>query len=59
VINALRGSLSDVQHLTHDMSGNDAFVTSRHDGILKKPAAISAATGIVILDPAEALGTAR
>jgi hypothetical protein len=44
-----RRKVTDVQHLlAHHMSGNDAFVTSDEDDMVKKRDALQAATGIVI-----------
>jgi hypothetical protein len=51
-----RRKVTDVQHLTaHRMAGHDAFVTSDHDDMLRHRDAIRRRTGIVILDPAEAV----
>jgi hypothetical protein len=57
---ASRRKITDVQHLTaHLMAGHDAFVTSDHDDMLKKRAEIRARTGIVVVDPDEAVQLAR
>lgn len=55
-----RQKVTDVQHLTaHLMAGHDAFVTSDQDDMLDKREAIRERTGIVVVDPAEALAMAR
>jgi hypothetical protein len=55
-----RRKVTDVQHLTaHLMAGHDAFVTSDHDDLLRKRDAIRRRTGIVVVDPAEAVQMAR
>jgi hypothetical protein len=51
-----RRKVTDVQHLTaHRMAGHDAFVTTDHDDILRKREAIRRRTGIIVVDPAEAV----
>jgi hypothetical protein len=51
-----RKKVTDVQHLTgHLMAGHDAFVTSDHDDMLKKRAKLRTRTGIVVVDPLEAV----
>jgi hypothetical protein len=55
-----RRKLSDVQHLTaHLMAGHDAFVTSDHDDLLRHRQAIRRLTGIVVVDPLEAVQLAH
>jgi hypothetical protein len=55
-----RQKVTDVQHLTaHLMARHDAFVTSDQDDMLDKREAIRQRTGIVVVDPAEALAMAR
>jgi hypothetical protein len=55
-----RRRVADVQHLAgHMMSGNDYFVTSDHDDMLKKRKQIRHAAGIAIVDPPEAVALAR
>jgi hypothetical protein len=55
-----RRKVTDVQHLTaHLMAGHDAFVTSDHDDMLRKREAIRSRTGIVVVNPAEAVQLAR
>jgi hypothetical protein len=57
---ASRQKITDVQHLTaHYMAGHDAFATSDHDDMLRHQEAILRRTGIVILNPAEAVQLAR
>ncbi len=49
-----------MQHLTaHVMSGHDAFVTSDEDDMLRKRDRLREVTGIVVLDPDEAVRLAR
>jgi hypothetical protein len=51
-----RDKITDVQHLTaHRMAGHDAFVTSDRRDMLRHGETIRRRTGIVILDPAEAV----
>jgi uncharacterized membrane-anchored protein len=51
-----RDKVTDVQHLTaHLMAGHDAFVTSDRRDMLRHCEAIRRRTGIVILNPAEAV----
>ena len=53
---ASRRKITDVQHLTaHYMAGHDAFVSSDHDDMLRKREVIRGRTGIVIVDPVEAV----
>jgi hypothetical protein len=53
---ASRQKITDVQHLTaHFMAGHDAFVTSDQDDMLDKREVIQERTGIVLLDPTEAV----
>jgi hypothetical protein len=53
---ASRRRITDVQHLTaHYMAGHDAFVTTDHDDMLGHRKAIRRRTGIVIVNPAEAV----
>jgi hypothetical protein len=55
-----RRRITDVQQLTaHFMAGHDAFVTSDQDDMLHKREAIRQRTGIVVVDPAEAVQMAR
>jgi hypothetical protein len=55
-----RRKANDVQHLVaHLIAGHDAFVTSDDDDMLKKRAELRARTGIVVVDPAEAVQMAR
>jgi hypothetical protein len=55
-----RKKVTDVHHLTgHLMAGHDAFVTSDHDDLLRNRQAIRRRTGIVVVDPAEAVQMAR
>jgi len=55
-----RRKANDVQHLVaHLIAGHDAFVTSDHDDLLKKRAQLRAQTGIVVVNPAEAVQMAR
>lgn len=55
-----RDKVTDVQHLTvHRMAGHDAFVTSDDHDMLRHQEPIRRRTGIVVLDPAEALQLAR
>jgi hypothetical protein len=55
-----RDKVTDVQHLTaHLMAGHDAFVTSDHHDMTRHQEAIRRRTGIVILDPAEAVQLVR
>jgi hypothetical protein len=57
---ASRRKITDVQHLTaHLVAGHDAFVTSDHDDMLKRRVELRARTGIVIVDPAEAVQLAN
>ena len=57
---ANRRKVTDVQHLTaHRMAGHDAFVTSDHDDLLRKRDAIRDRTGIVVVDPLEAVQLAH
>lgn len=50
-----RRKVNDVQHLAaHLAAGHDAFVTSDEDDIVKKRDRLHAATGLVVLTPAEA-----
>lgn len=57
---ASRRKITDVQHLTaHLMAGHDAFVTSGDDDMLQKRADLQARTGIVVVDPAEAVQMPR
>jgi hypothetical protein len=53
---ALRRKITDVQHLTaHLMAGHDAFVTSDQDDMLRRREVIRSRTGIVVVNPAEAV----
>jgi hypothetical protein len=55
-----RRKVTDVQHLTaHLMAGHDAFVTSDHHDMLRHREAIRRRTGIVIVDPVEAVQLAH
>jgi hypothetical protein len=55
-----RRKANDVQHLTaHLMAGHDAFVTSDHRDILRRQSELRAWTGIVVVDPVEAVQLAR
>ncbi len=55
-----RRKANDVQHLTaHFMADHDAFVTSDQDDMLAKREVIRERTGIVIVDPVEAVTLAR
>jgi hypothetical protein len=55
-----RQKVTDVHHLTgHLMAGHDAFVTSDHDDMLKKRAELRTRTGIVVVNPANAVQMAR
>jgi hypothetical protein len=55
-----RDKVTDVQHLTaHLMAGHDAFVTSDRRDLLRKRDAIRRRTGIVVVDPAEAVQLVR
>jgi hypothetical protein len=55
-----RDKVTDVQHLTaHRMAGHDAFVTSDRRNMLRHQEAIRRRTGIVVLDPAEAVQLVR
>jgi hypothetical protein len=55
-----RDKVTDVQHLTaHLMAGYDAFVTSDHNDMLRHRQAIRDRTGIVVVDPAEAVQLAH
>jgi hypothetical protein len=55
-----RQKVTDVHHLTaHLMAGHDAFVTSDHRDLLRHRDAIRRRTGIVVVDPAEAVQLAR
>ena len=51
-----RRKKNDVQHLlAHLIAGHDAFVTSDDDDMLKKLADLRARTGIIVVNPAEAV----
>ncbi len=51
-----RRKANDVQQLVaHLIAGHDAFVTSDDDDMLKKRAELQARTGIVVVDPAQAV----
>ncbi len=53
---AWRRKANDVQQLVaHLIAGHDAFVTSDDDDMLKKRAELQARTGIVVVDPAQAV----
>jgi hypothetical protein len=55
-----RDKITDVQHLTaHRMAGHDAFVTSDHHDMLRKREAIRRRTGIVVVDPLDAVQLAH
>jgi hypothetical protein len=55
-----RRKVNDVQHLTaHLIAGHYAFVTSDDDDMLKKRADLQARTGIVVVNPAEAVQMAH
>jgi len=55
-----RQKVTDVHHLTgHLMTGHDAFVTSDHDDLLRHCEAIRRRTGIIVVDPAEAVQMAH
>jgi hypothetical protein len=55
-----RRKANDVQHLTaHLIAGHDAFVTSDDDDMLKKRADLRTRTGIVVVDPGEAVQMAH
>jgi hypothetical protein len=55
-----RQKVTDVQHLTaHRMAGHEAFVTSDHHDMLRHRQAIRRRTGIVVVDPLEAVQLAR
>lgn len=55
-----RRKITDVQHLTaHFKAGHDAFVTSDQDDMLAKRGVIQQRTGIVVVDPAEAVAMAH
>jgi hypothetical protein len=55
-----RRKKNDVQHLlAHLIAGHDAFVTSDDDDMLKKRADLRTRTGIVVVNPAEAVQMAR
>jgi hypothetical protein len=55
-----RRKKNDVQHvLAHLIAGHDAFVTNDDDDMLKKRAELRARTGIVVVDPAEAVQMAH
>jgi hypothetical protein len=55
-----RRKVSDVQHLAaHLLAGHDLFVTSDHRDILRRQAEIRARTGIVVVDPVEAVQLAH
>jgi hypothetical protein len=55
-----RRKANDVQHLVaHLIAGHDAFVTSDDDDMLKKRTDLRARTGIVVVDPVEAVQMAR
>jgi hypothetical protein len=55
-----REGADDVQHLVaHLIAGHDAFVTSDKKDMLKKRAELRTRTGIVVVDPAEAVQLAR
>jgi hypothetical protein len=57
---ASRQKITDVQHLTaHLMAGHDAFVTSDRDDMLDKAEAIRRRSGIVIVNPVEAVQMAH
>jgi hypothetical protein len=55
-----RRKVTDVHHLAaHRMAGHDAFVTSDHDDMLRRREVIRSRTGIVVVNPAEAVQKAR
>jgi hypothetical protein len=55
-----RRKANDVQHLVaHLIAGRDAFVTSDDDDMLKKRTDLRARTGIVVVDPVDAVQMAR
>lgn len=55
-----RRKANDVQHLTtHLIASHDAFVTSDDDDMLKKRAGLRTRTGIVVVNPAEAVQLAH
>ena len=55
-----RRKKNDVQHLVaHLIAGHDAFVTSDDDDMLKKRADLRTRTGIVVVNPAEAVQMAH
>jgi hypothetical protein len=55
-----RRKANDVQHLTaHLIAGHDAFVTSNDDDLLKKRAELRTRTGIVVVNPVEAVQMAH
>jgi hypothetical protein len=55
-----RRKANDVQHLVaHLIAGHDAFVTSDDDDMLKKRAELRTRTGIVVVNPAEAVQMAH
>jgi hypothetical protein len=57
---ASRRKITDVQHLTaHLMAGHDAFVTSDQEDMLRRREVIRSRTGIVVVNPAEAVQKAR
>jgi hypothetical protein len=57
---ASRRKITDVQHLTaHYMAGHDAFVTSDQDDMLDKRQEIRKRTGVLVIDPIEAVQLAR
>jgi hypothetical protein len=54
------GGADDVQHLVaHLIAGHDAFVTSDKKDMLKKRAELRTRTGIVVVNPAEAVQLAH
>jgi hypothetical protein len=55
-----RRKANGVQHLVaHLIAGHDAFVTSDEDDMLKKQKEIRRRTGIVIVNPVEAVQLVR
>ena len=55
-----RRKANDVQHLVaHLIAGHDAFVTSDDEDMLKKRGELRARTGIVVVDPVEAVQMAH
>jgi hypothetical protein len=55
-----RKKVTDVQHLVaHLIAGHDAFVTSDHDDMLNKRVELKTRSGIVVLNPAEAVQLVR